>query len=72
MHTIKRKLEAIGCPENQRVQLAAHQLSGMTLAWWDTFNVTIRDATWAEFEAAFREHQCPKGLFNLRRTSSEN
>jgi hypothetical protein len=23
--TIKRKLEAIGCPENQHVQLAAHQ-----------------------------------------------
>jgi hypothetical protein len=45
MRTIKRKLEAIGCPENQRVQLAAHQLSGMALAWWDTFNVTIRDAT---------------------------
>jgi hypothetical protein len=46
LRTIKRKLEAIGCPENQRVQLAAHQLSGMALAWWDTFNVTIRDATW--------------------------
>jgi hypothetical protein len=28
MRTIKRKLEAIGCPENQRVQLAAHQLFG--------------------------------------------
>jgi hypothetical protein len=59
LRTIKRKLEAIGCPENQRVQLAAHQLSGMALAWWDTFNVTIRDATWAEFETAFREHHVP-------------
>jgi hypothetical protein len=37
LRTIKRKLEAIACPENQRVQLAAHQLSGMALAWWDTF-----------------------------------
>jgi hypothetical protein len=45
MRTIKRKLEAIRCPENQRVQLAAHQLSGMALAWWDTFNAAIRDAT---------------------------
>jgi hypothetical protein len=34
--TIKRKLEAIGCPENQRVHLATHQLSGMALSWWDT------------------------------------
>jgi hypothetical protein len=66
MRTIKRKLEAIGCPENQRVQLATHQLSGMALAWWDTFNVTIRDATWAEFEAAFREHHVPQGLVQLK------
>jgi hypothetical protein len=66
MRTIKRKLEAIGCPENQRVQLAAHQLSGMALAWWDTFNVTIRDATWAEFETAFREHHVPQGLIQLK------
>jgi hypothetical protein len=66
MRTIKRKLEAIECPENQRVQLAAHQLFGMALAWWDTFNVTIRDATWAEFEAAFREHHVPQGLVQLK------
>jgi hypothetical protein len=57
LRMIKRKLEAIGCPENQRVLLAAHQLSGMALAWWDTFSVTIRDATWAEFETAFREDE---------------
>jgi hypothetical protein len=63
---IKRKLEAIGCPENQRVQLAAHQLSGMALAWWDTFNVAIRDATWAEFETAFREHHVPQGIVQLK------
>jgi hypothetical protein len=66
MRTIKRKLEAIGCLENQHVQLAAHQLSGMALAWWDTFNVTIRDATWAEFEAAFWEHHVPQGLVQLK------
>jgi hypothetical protein len=61
LHTIKRKLEAIACPENQRVQLAAHQLSGMALAWWDTFSEAVRDATWADFEAAFREHHVPRG-----------
>jgi hypothetical protein len=35
LRTIKRKLEATGCPENQHVQLAAHQLSGMALAGQD-------------------------------------
>jgi hypothetical protein len=43
--TIKRKLEAIECPKNQCVILAAHQLSGMALSWWDTFSTTVRDAT---------------------------
>jgi hypothetical protein len=45
MRTIKRKLEAIGFPENQRVQLDSHQLSGMALSWWDTFSAAVRDAT---------------------------
>jgi hypothetical protein len=66
LRTIKRKLEAIGCPKNQRVQLAAHQLSGMALAWWDTFNAAIRDATWTEFETAFREHHVPQGIVQLK------
>jgi hypothetical protein len=72
LRTIKRKLEAIGCPENQRVQLAAHQLSGMAIAWWDAFNVTIRDATWAEFETASGSTMCPKGSYSSRKTSSGN
>jgi hypothetical protein len=66
LRTIKRKLEAIGCPKNQRVQLAAHRLSGMTLAWWDTFSEAVRDATWAEFETAFREHHVPQGIVQLK------
>jgi hypothetical protein len=53
LRIIKRKLEAIGCLENQRVHLAAHQLSGMALSWWDTFSAAVRDTTWAEFEDAF-------------------
>jgi hypothetical protein len=56
LHTVKRKLEAIGCLENQRDHLAAHQLSRMALSWWDTFSAAVRDATWVEFDAAFREH----------------
>ena len=66
LRTIKRKLEAIGCPENQRVHLAAHQLSGMALSWWDTFSAAVRDATWAEFEVAFREHHVPLGIVQLK------
>jgi hypothetical protein len=66
LRTIKRKLEAIGCPENQRIHLAVHQLSGMALSWWDTFSAAVRDATWAEFEATFREHHVPQGIVQLK------
>jgi hypothetical protein len=66
LHTIIRKLEAIRCPKNQRVQLAAHQLSGMALSWWDTFSAAVRDATWAKFETAFREHHVPQGIVQLK------
>jgi hypothetical protein len=52
--------------ENQRVQLAAHQLSGMALARWDTFSEVVRDATWAEFGTAFREHHVPQGIVQLK------
>jgi hypothetical protein len=34
----------------------------MALSWWDTFSTAIRDATWAEFEVAFREHHVPLGI----------
>jgi hypothetical protein len=66
LRTVKRKLEAIGCLENQRVHLAAHQLPGMALSWWDNFSTTVRDATWVEFEAAFREHHVPLGIVQLK------
>jgi hypothetical protein len=66
LRTVKRKLEAIGCPENQRVHLAAHQLSGMALSWWDTFSAAVRDVTWGEFEAAFWEHHVPLGIVQLK------
>jgi hypothetical protein len=38
----------------------------MALAWWDTFNAAVRDATRAEFETAFREHHIPQGIVQLK------
>jgi hypothetical protein len=66
LRIVKRKLKAIGCPENQCVHLAAHQISRMALSWWDSFSATVRDATWAEFEVAFREHHVPLGIVQLK------
>jgi hypothetical protein len=38
----------------------------MALAWWDTFSEAVRDATWAEFETAFREHHVPQVIVQLK------
>jgi hypothetical protein len=38
----------------------------MALSWWDTFSAVVRDATWAEFEAAFREHHVLLGIVQLK------
>jgi hypothetical protein len=38
----------------------------MALSWWDTFSAAVRDATKAEFEAAFREHHVPLGIVQLK------
>jgi hypothetical protein len=38
----------------------------MALSWWDTFSAAVRDATWAEFEAAFQEHHVPQGIVQLK------
>jgi hypothetical protein len=38
----------------------------MTLSWWDTFSAVVRNDTWAEFEAAFREHHVPSGIVQLK------
>jgi hypothetical protein len=58
----KRKLEATGCLEDQRVQLGAHQFSRMALSWWVTFDAAVGNAIWAEFEVAFHEHHVPIGI----------
>jgi hypothetical protein len=38
----------------------------MALSWWDTFSAAVKDATWVEFEAAFREHHVPLGIVQLK------
>jgi hypothetical protein len=38
----------------------------MALSWWDTFSAAVRDATCAEFEAAFQEHHVPLGIVQLK------
>jgi hypothetical protein len=44
----------------------------MALSWWHTFSAAVRNATWAEFEAAFREHHVPQGIVQLKEDEFQN
>ena len=37
LRVIQRKLEPFGCQDRDKVLLAAHQLTGNALAWWENY-----------------------------------
>ena len=58
LRVIQRKLEPFECQDRDKVLLAAHQLTGTALAWWENYCAAAEDATtitWKEFvkEALF-------------------
>ncbi|RLN42291.1 uncharacterized protein C2845_PM01G21130 [Panicum miliaceum] len=62
LRVIQRKFEAIGCVGRDKVILAAHQLTGTALAWWENYCAAAEDATtitWEEFVEEFRRYHIP-------------
>ena len=52
LRVIQRKLEPFECQDRDKVLLAAHQLTGTALAWWENYCAAAEDAstiTWNEF-----------------------
>ena len=61
LRVIKRKLEPFECQDRDKV-LAAHQLTGTALAWWENYCAAAEDATtitWNEFVKEFRRYHIP-------------
>ena len=59
---IERKLESFECQDRDKVLLAAHQLTGTALAWWENYYAATEDATtitWNEFVKEFRRYHIP-------------
>ena len=49
-------------PRRDKVLLAAHQLTGTALAWWENYCAAAEDATtipWNEFVKEFRRYHIP-------------
>src|SRR5688572_9827774 len=62
LRVIKRKLEPFGCESRDKVLLAAHQLTGTALAWWENYCTAAQDAstiTWDEFVTEFHRYHIP-------------
>ena len=62
LRVIERKLEPFECQDRDKVLLAAHQLTGTALAWWENYCVTAKDdttITWNEFVKEFHRYHIP-------------
>ena len=45
LRVIERKLESFKCQDRDKVLLAAHQLTGTALAWWENYCTAAEDAS---------------------------
>ena len=48
---------------------AAHQLTGATRAWWDSYcdtNANPTHISWEEFAEAFHEHHVHEGMMDAK------
>ena len=69
MHEIEKKLDLTTCSNVEFVGVAAHQLTSVAHAWWDSYYDTHVDPThisWEEFAEAFCEHHVPKGVMDAK------
>ena len=62
LRVIQRKLVSFKCQDRDKVLLAAHQLTGTALAWWQNYCAAAEDAstiTWDEFVKEFHCYHIP-------------
>ena len=62
LRVIQRKLEPFECQDRDKILLAAHQLTGIALVWWENYCAAAVDAstiTSDEFVKEFRRYHIP-------------
>ena len=72
LRVIERKLEPFECQDQDKVLLAAHQLTGTALAWWENYCTAAEDATtitWNEFLKEFCCYHIP--VATMKRKADE-
>ena len=69
LSVIQRKLETFECQDRDKVLLAAHQLIGTALAWWENYCAAAEDAstiTWKEFVKEFHRYHIPSATMKCK------
>ena len=69
LRVIERKLEPFECQDRDKVLLAAHQLTGTALAWWENYCAAAEDATtitWNEFVKEFHRYHIPAAIMKRK------
>jgi hypothetical protein len=69
LRVIQRKLELFECQDRDKVLLAAHQLTGTALAWWENYCAAAEDAstiTWEEFMGEFHRYHIPSATMKRK------
>jgi hypothetical protein len=70
LREIEIKLEVVHANDRDKVLLAVQQLTGPTLAWWQSYkeiNPEARTMIWDDFVKLFREHHIPNSVMKLKR-----
>ncbi|KAK1611788.1 hypothetical protein QYE76_035461 [Lolium multiflorum] len=71
----ERKLNTVGCNDQEKVRYATHLLCGPAASWWDNI-VAIYPAgkvfTWEEFARKFRESNVPESIVELKHREFES
>ena len=68
LRTITKKLNAVRATDEEKVNLATHQLVGAAGEWWENYQDVANEPdaiTWQEFMEAFREYHIPEGIMDV-------
>jgi hypothetical protein len=72
---VEKKLETVGCSDEEKVRYAAHQLTGLAGTWWSNFKHNRAEnepVTWAVFKQAFTLAFVPDGKVSIKKREFRN
>ena len=67
--TIIKKLNAIWATDDEKVNLATHQLVGAAGEWWENYQDAVNETdaiTWQEFMGEFHDYHIPEGIMEIK------